>query len=451
MGSGEVNEIIKALQEWNKTKYEQPKAPSPKAYEKQVFEEIMEEGRYWTMEDTGQIYMLDGGVCVPAETFLQGQIEARLDKNASNGIVREVLGHIKRNTFVSRKMFDKDPYLVNVSNGLIDVIQGKFFKHSPNSQYLSLVQLPVTYDRDASPPKFIKFLSEIVEPADRSIIMQMIGYCLLRDNRFHKAFMLYGSGANGKSVLISVIRKLLGEENCSSIPLQYFSFHRFAAAELYKKMLNTFADIPKKELTDTGIFKALVAGDEMIAERKGQQPFSFTNYAKLIFSANQLPETEDDTEGFWRRWIIVEFPNSFDEAKNVNLVSELTTDKELSGIFNLASRALRYLIHEGGFEYNSPEMIKRKYKNMDNIFDQFLVETCVLKPYDGTVRSKSLDIYTAYVRFCLDRKTGYYNIENFGKKLADYGILKKRMRSGPERANVYIGITLKQVVNQSSL
>src|SRR5690606_18531789 len=95
---------------------------------------------------------------------------------------------------------------------------------------------------------------------------------------------------------------------------------------------------------NTGIFKMLVAGDSLTVQKKHQHPFEFNNYAKLIFRANKVPETEDETDAYYRRWIILPFPRYIDPLKaDRQLIEKLTTDEELSGLLNLVIQFSKWI------------------------------------------------------------------------------------------------------------
>jgi phage/plasmid-associated DNA primase len=116
---------------------------------------------------------------------------------------------------------------------------------------------------------------------------------LYRSCEYEKAFMLFGDGANGKGVLIKLIEALLRQTNCSHRSLQDLDKNRFAAADLYGKLANTCADLKSLKLSETGNFKMIVSGDSITAKRKFEHAFTFRNYAKLIFSANEIPESDE--------------------------------------------------------------------------------------------------------------------------------------------------------------
>lgn len=127
--------------------------------------------------------------------------------------------------------------------------------------------------------------------------------------------MLYGTGGNGKSIFISLYNKFLGEENVSSVDLYNLEENRFAPSMLLNKLANTFADIDSRFLEKSSMIKSLTGRDRVFAEYKNRMPFSFENFAKLTFSANKLPSFKDTSEGNFRRWMILTFPNKFVEGK----------------------------------------------------------------------------------------------------------------------------------------
>ena len=143
------------------------------------------------------------------------------------------------------------------------------------------------------------------------LLFELMGYTLLPRYDLNKAIMLVGDGANGKSTYLRLIRDMVGYDNTVSVSLQELMDQRFSMSTLYHKLVNIYADLPSIALTNTGRFKILTGDDQITADRKFRDPVTFTNYAKLFFSANELPRVSDTTGAFWRRWIVIEFPNKF--------------------------------------------------------------------------------------------------------------------------------------------
>lgn len=145
------------------------------------------------------------------------------------------------------------------------------------------------------------------------ILFEIIGYTLYPRYDLHKAVMLVGDGANGKSTYLRPVRTILSSLNVASIPLQILADerNRFVYSELYRKLANIYADLPKTSLTSTGRFKVLTGEDALTCDRKFRDPITFVNYPKLLFSANELPKVYDTSLAFWRRWTVIDFPNRF--------------------------------------------------------------------------------------------------------------------------------------------
>jgi putative DNA primase/helicase len=218
----------------------------------------------------------------------------------------------RRRTYASREEFDvRKPYILNLQNGILNMHTLELTPHSPDQ--LSLVQLPVNYDPNARCPQITKFLRQVLHREDVVTALEVIGYCLYKTAEYEKAAMLVGSGLNGKGVFLKIIEALVGLENTSHVSLQELDADRFAMEGLYCKMVNTFADLKRIKLKSTGHFKMLTSGDTIRAQKKFKDPFNFRNYAKLIFSANEIPESEDQTYAYYRRWLILEFEKVFDD------------------------------------------------------------------------------------------------------------------------------------------
>jgi putative DNA primase/helicase len=308
-------------------------------------DQIMGEHTFKTFKDTEEVYYYDSdkGVYVEGgEWLIKEQCEI-LHPQIPTYKVQEVINHIKRRSGVDRSKFDSNLDILNLQNCLLNIETGEFSEHS--SDYLSLVQLPVTFDPKAKCPNILKFLGQVLHPQDVFTAMELIGYCLYKNNKYEKAVMLFGPGSNGKGVFIKLIESFVGLENTSYVSLQDLEKDRFAPADLYCKKVNTFADLKAEKLSTTGMFKTLVSGDTIRAQQKYGHSFNFRNYAKLIFSANKIPDSDDKSYAYYKRWLILPFEKVFDgkETKDSKLIDKLTTPEELSGLLNLALIALKQL------------------------------------------------------------------------------------------------------------
>ena len=202
----------------------------------QYAKEIMSEYEFATLSDTKQILIYENGVYTDrAEIFIEEQCELRIP-DCTSYLRREVTKTIKSLTYKSRLDFDADPIILNVKNGLINLITGEFSSHS--NYYLSRVQIPVTYDKKQAPIKFVKFMMECLPyHDDREAVYEHFASCLLKNSvRLEKAFMYVGDGSNGKSTFLDVVYYFLGAPNVSNASLQDLNYTRFARARLDGKL-----------------------------------------------------------------------------------------------------------------------------------------------------------------------------------------------------------------------
>jgi P4 family phage/plasmid primase-like protien len=404
---------------------------------------LMTEFSFKTMRDNEEIYYYHNDVGVYlgfGDSIIREYVEV-LHPNIKTYQVNEIVQKIKRRTYVNRDRFDVNPDIINVKNGLLNIWTGKLKDHSPD--FLNLVQLPIVYDADKKCPNMLRFLGQVLHPQDVFTAMEIIGYILYRSAVYEKAIMLYGNGDNGKSVFIKLIEAFVGPQNCSHVPLQELDNDKFSSADLYGKLVNTFADLKSQKLMATGNFKTLVSGDSVRAQKKYGQPFTFRNYSKLIFSSNRIPDSDDKSQAYYKRWSILSFDKVFHGAtKDTDLINKLTTPDELSGLLNLALIALRQLRKDGGFKDISVEKIRKEYEYNANTIKAFLEEKCVVDLASPEYSTPTVYLYNEYENFCQVKGARPLDMNVFGSKLKEYGIEKDRIRSHGDREYHYFGVKL---------
>lgn len=355
-----------------------------------------------TLSDTEELYYYKNGVYIQGiDKVISVEIQKILKKEANINLVNEVLAHIKRSTYRSRSEIKESKDKICLNNGILNLKNLNIEPH--NAEIIFFNRIPVDYQSEVICSKIMNFLSEIVLPEDIKILQELIGYCVYKCYPVHKAFMLVGSGANGKSSFIKLLKTFLGEENCSSIPLQSFEINRFAMAQLHGKLANLFADLPAKALRDTSFFKMLTGEDLIPAEKKFKDGFTFTNNAKMIFSCNQIPRSPDDSDAFFRRWIIINFPNQFlNEKADKNLIEKLTSKEELSGFLNFAIEGLRRLLQNGDFtKSKSITEIREEYIRQSDSVGAFIMDNISITPESYVVKKQ---IYTEYCDYARKKK-----------------------------------------------
>ena len=405
-----------------------------------------------TLKDTEEVLWWDGkkwsfGGEVKIKELCQ-RIVRELGKmeKATNHLVNETIGFIQRETYIDRYVLNMHKRKIPLLNGVYDLETDQLLPPSP--EYYFTYCLPVEYDPKADCPRIKKFLSEILDPEDIPVLLEFIGYTLIPEQEFHKALMLVGDGANGKSTLIKLIKTFLGKHNTTSISLQSLLENRFAVADLYGKLANLYADLPDETLRHTGIFKMIAGGDTISAERKFKPFFEFEPTCKLIFSANKVPKTLDDTSAFFRRWIILNFPNKFEgDRKDPYILKKITTREELSGFFNLVLVHLKKLLERGDFSMSkSTEEVREDYIRKSDPVQAFILDYMsngwIIESSQGYVTKDEL--YAEFVKYCKKIKLPAPDKSVFGRNLKRVmpTITEVRKKIGGENKRCWGGIVL---------
>jgi putative DNA primase/helicase len=260
------------------------------------------------------------------------------------------------------------------------------------------------------------------------ILFEIIGYCLIPNYVMHKAFMLYGDGGNGKSTYLALVKRILGPQNVSGIPLHSLIDNRFAPANLRNKLANIFPDIPSITLKNTGIFKALTGEDDIMVDRKFKDFIPLKNYAKLIFSTNKLPITTDLTPAFFDRWILVEFPNKFPRTiSNEEFIERNFPKQEIEKIIVYSILAICLVFKRGKFTITGmdlKEMWLRLSNNVYAFISDKLQEGVLLKDAGG--RIKANELYGMYLDYCNENDLEAVNRRKFYEQLENLGYSKYR-------------------------
>lgn len=240
----------------------------------------------------------------------------------------------------------EDANLIAFENGLYNIVDDSFVEFTP--EHIITNKIRWKYNPEAYSELADKTLNKIAcnDPQIRALLEEAIGYCFYRRNELGKAFILTGDKSNGKSTFLSMVQYLLGDENISSLDLKELG-DRFKTAEMFGKLANIGDDIGDEFIANPAIFKKLVTGERVSAERKGQNPFEFNNYSKLLFSANNIPRIKDKTGAVQRRLIIIPFDARFsadDPDFNPYIKHLLKTDEVMEYLINLGIAGLKRVL-----------------------------------------------------------------------------------------------------------
>ncbi|WP_303873343.1 phage/plasmid primase, P4 family [Tepidanaerobacter acetatoxydans] len=374
-----------------------------------------------------ELYIYENGRYVDGDRVFREKATNVLGPEFQTNRLNEALNYIK-NTVLEvhpNEAATTGEYL-NVRNGLLNLETLEFVPHTPELH--TIIQLPVEYNPDAKCPAIDKFLNMVAKDSI-PVIEEMLGYCLIPSMKYEATFLLYGEGGNGKGTLIALIGELFGKDNTSNIALQSLTENRFLTAELFGKMVNLYADIPNRIVEDSSLFKTLTSGDSVQAEKKHKPPFSFCNRAKLIFSANELPSSRDNSEGYHRRWIVIPFNNKFNDRE---LRQSLFCKEELEGLLIKAIKGLKRLKAQDGFsDIASVKHMSEKYREKSDSVYKFLKECCILDPKSMVGKQ---ELYDTYRRKCGDWGCYPVNQSNFNNKVKTvYSNVAEYRRTPPRR------------------
>jgi putative DNA primase/helicase len=340
------------------------------------------------------------------------------------------------------KQFDAEAYLpaperkdgltlINFLNGTLEVDGEGQRLRKPEPEDFITYQLPFNYDPTATAPKWEAFLNRVLSDKEKQkVIQEYVGYVFISANKLklEKVSLLYGSGANGKSVSIEIISATLGKDNISRYSLESVTDPKwYSRAELSTKLLNLATEISGK--MDKGLFKQLASGESVEARHIYGTPFTMENYAKFIFSTNELPKETESTDGFFRRRLIIDFDVTIPEHEQDKELARKIIDNELSGVLNWVLEGLnRLLIQKKSTECQSVKEQVAAFRQQSDSVLMFL-EDAGYKP--DHIQTKPLkELFAWYRTFRKDCSYRPCSITTFSARLKGAGYEVKRISSG---------------------
>lgn len=335
-----------------------------------------------------------------SENALDSRIHHLLSQDSTQRRVNEIRENIKLTQFVTDSDFVQNRNKLTLLNGTIDISdwscpvfnQDEFCKED-----YSTIQLAVNYNSAAECPRFMKFLNEVFkEDADTiATVQEMFGYCLTTSTKFEKAFLLYGDGANGKSVLINVLSNLLTAENITTLSISNFK-KQFDRSKLVNKLVNISTEFEEAILQSEDL-KKIISGEWIDVCYKFKQAFDYRPFCKIITSTNNIPYIRDRSNGIFRRLITIPFEVTFEEGdQDRELIDKLKL--EMDGIFNFALEGLKRLQDQKKFtEGSKTERLKRHIQYASNRVLEFVEEYV---EFNTDLEISSKELYEAYSTFC---------------------------------------------------
>lgn len=289
---------------------------------------------------------------------------------------------------------------VAVQNGLFNLDTWQLQEFDPS--IIVKNKIPVKYVPDAYYEITDRTLNKITVGNQqlRKVLDEIFGYVLLRRNELGKAFILTGDGSNGKSSYLKLVKAFVGADNTTSLDLKELG-QRFKSAQLLGKLANIGDDISNEYIKDNSEFKKLVTGETLNVERKGKDPFDFNNYAKLIFSANQMPRINDSSHGLTRRLMFIPFNATFtpDDADYDPFINDkLLSEQSLQYVLQLALVGLKRLLKR--HQFTSAQAVEDKAKEYEELNNPIIMYLRAERPKLDNELVK--DCYVEYSMWCND-------------------------------------------------
>lgn len=323
------------------------------------------------------------------------------------------------------KRRDRGTILINFPNGTLEISQAGRWKlrEHRRGDFLKY-ELPYSYDAGATAcPLFSAYLNKVQpDTTAQAVLAEFVGNALAPELKLQKALVLNGPGSNGKSVFCDIITAVLGRENVSSYTMESLTrTDSRSCAQLENKLLNYSSENSIKMNVEA--FKTLVCGEPIEVRRLYGEAYTIEGYAKLMFNCNLLPREVEQSEGFFRRFLIVPFTTKIEESERDPELAAKIIAQELPAVFNWVLQGLRRLLKAKAFtECETARAALEAYRKESNSVLMFVEEYNLQPGTDSTADRTALkDLYNAYNWYC--RQSGYFPMgkSTFNKQMQAQG------------------------------
>jgi len=346
-----------------------------------------------------------------------------LDTNLEHYIIEEIEeleSHYRKEvlTYINAKLTEgmelADSRYICVGNGIYNLETDELVEHNPNVVITN--KIPINYNPNAR-GKLIEKTFRDLACGDAELVelfFEVIGYCLYRRNELGKFFVLTGDGGGGKSTLLTILKRLIGTKNRSSVGIHDLE-KRFQNTSIVGKLVNIGDDIDSAYLEKNEVLKKVVTGDDVQFEFKNQTPFQYQSYAKFLFAANEIPRCRDLTDGLARRMVIIPFNAKFSKESgdyDPFIIDKLQTKENLEYILHRSIKALKGVLQNRSLtEAEAVRLEKEKFEANNNSVVGFMK--------DGAKVENEFcdDVYRKYCRWCDSQGINALSQNRLGREL----------------------------------
>lgn len=382
-----------------------------------------------------QLHIFKDGIYVPGYRAIEGEM-IQLIPHLRDAQRKEVLKYLE---LIAEPAKAADANFIAFKNGVYDVAHETMVSSSPD------LILTNRIEHNFNPAAYSELMDSTLNKLAcqdkdiRALLEECVGYCFYRRNELGKAFILTGDKSNGKSTFLDVVAAILGEDNISTLDIKELG-DRFSTSMMFGKLANIADDIGDDFLqgTQVSVFKKVVTGNRIKAERKGQDPFEFSPYVKILASANEIPRMKDKTGAVLRRLVIIPFNATFskdDPDYRPFIKYDLMQPEALEYMIALGMEGLKRVISNRAFTV--PTLVQEQldeYEESNNPIIAFLkdVELSELE------NEPTSDVYRRYNLFCTENSLQAMSAIAFTKQLCRRcGFTLTRKRVDGEIKRVY--------------
>lgn len=347
----------------------------------------------------GQLHIFKDGIYVNGYKQIESEMIQQIP-NLKKMQRREVLEYME---LIVEDKVQEDARYIAFNNGILDLITGELQPFS--TEFVITNKIPWDYNPDAYNELADMTLNKLAcdDTTIRSLLEECIGYCFYRRNELGKAFILTGDKSNGKSTFLDCVKVILGDENISALDLKELG-DRFNTSMMFGKLANIGDDIGDDFLqgSQVSIFKKIVTGNRIKAERKGQDPFEFNPFIKLLFSANDIPRMKDKTGAVLRRLVIIPFNAAFskdDPDYDPFIKYKLIQQDSVEYMITLGVQGLKRVIENNQFTMSEKVQNQlNEYEEENNPIIAFIVDTGI----EMIENEPTNEVYKRYQVFCAE-------------------------------------------------
>lgn len=385
-----------------------------------------------------QLHMYHDGIYVSTQQDIENAMIQHIPQ-LNRAKRTEVMAYL--DIMIRENTTPTDANLIAFRNGLFNIIDNVFipFTH----EHIITNKIDWDYNPNAYIELTDKTLNKIAcnDPNIRHLLEEVVGYSLYRRNEIGKAFIMIGEKNNGKSTFMDMMQTMLGENNISALDLKELG-DRFKTAELFGKLANIGDDIGDEFIANAAVFKKLVTGDRLNVERKGQHPFDFNNYSKLLFSANNIPRIGKgkDSAAILRRLVIIPFDARFspdDPDYHPFIKYELRQQESIEYLIQLGIQGLKRVLQNQKFtESEKVQSEIDEYEENNNPIIGFFKSI----EKDEIENEPTNQVYKQYQEYCLANSLQALSNIEFSKQVKryfDFDIADKRVKG--KKCRIFIG------------